>query len=496
MRQLNFENAQERSSGAAAASRQLSCETARDTTSGAAAAWRLVQSELREEFPASRHESYVETLNLVVVEQDQLVFLAHSQTQQLWLESEARRLIEQRLRNYIDVSHPIAIRLFKELSPLAQDVARAGGLDTPFGGGDARLPDTPKKGAAQQVFAGDFSTFRVGASNQRAAALARMAASRPSDATRLILFYGEPGVGKTHLAEAICNEVQGADPNKIVVGMQAMAFLEEFQEILHSRKSDLSAFKLRMREPSVLFLDDVQHLAGKKVTEDEFFAVLSHLMDRGRQVILTADAGPEALVGFSERLRHRLRCATTCEIGMPDESLRLEILRTRVAAHAAANPGFAVTDAALSMIASRMDVSARELDGAVGQLVLEWEVVNAPISAAVAESALRTRMLGAEKRIMIDHVREAAAQHFQMSQQELLRRTRERSVAYPRQVAMYVACKLTQQSLPNIARYVGNMDHTTVLHARKKITKLLESGTNEQVRRDVDAVIKLARQLA
>jgi chromosomal replication initiator protein len=347
---------------------------------------------------------------------------------------------------------------------------------------------------APQAFAGSFETFQVGPSNQKAVTLARMIAAKFSAATQLAVFYGEPGVGKTHLAEAICAAIVARDPAIRAVITSSLTFIDRFLSSMRNREEG-PAFKADCRAPDVLVIDDVQHIAGKKATEEEFMALLSYHLERGHQVILTADVGPGELDGFSGRLKHRLRCATACEIAMPDLALRRAILDSRVVVHAQSHPGFTVAPEALDLIATRMDVSGRELDGAISQLVLEWEMLQSPITAARAETVLRSRLVGAEKRIMIDHVREAAAQHFKMTQQELLRRTRERAVSYPRQVAMYVACKLTQQSLPNIAKYMGNFDHTTVLHARKKIDKLLLKGENESVRRDVDAVIKMARQL-
>jgi chromosomal replication initiator protein len=469
-------------------------------SAGAVAAWSLVRHELKREFPAKTYQLYIEPLEFLLQEDDQLVFLARTRTQQLWLESEARRLIEQKLLAYIDVPKPIALRTLNDLSPLAQECAKAAGLDLPLAGAEPRQKDAggkpgQGKSAPPQSFAGRFDTFQVGPSNARAFALARMAAQRSGGGGQLVLFHGEPGVGKTHLAEAICADIQERSPDRKVLMMKALTFLERFIEVLHVRKDEAAAFRATMRGPSVLVIDDVQHLAGKKITEDEFLAVLAHHLDGGSQVILTADVGPDGLDGFQDRLKHRLRCAVESRIELPDEVLRRAILDSRLGVHAQDTPGFAVEPAVLDMIAARMETSGRELDGAIGQLVLEWEVSKKPLTVVAAEAALRSRFVGAEKRIMIDHVRAAAAQHFSMTQQELLSRTRVPHIAYPRHVAMYVACKITSQSLPNIGKHIGGYDHTTVLHARRRITGLLEAG-DEAARRDVEAVTRQARHLA
>lgn len=494
---------------------------ARAESVSATAAWRVVRSELRGDFTPSDYVAYVEPLQLLLVENDRLVFLAQTRTQQLWLEREARRRIESRLKSYIDLSRPIAIQTENELSPMAreyvagakaawaaaaQPARRTLGASLSAVGDGSQSASGERNGSSnarsQQpighaggvALLGSFETFRVGPSNQRAFTLAQMIAAQITPATQLALFYGEPGVGKTHLAEAICRAAMQRDPSVRAELTKSLTFIDRFQSSMRNREES-PAFKADCRAPNVLAIDDVQHIAGKKATEDEFVGLLTYHLDRGHQIILTADVGPGELEGFSERLKHRLRCATACEIGLPDMALRRAILESRVAFHASSHPGFSVEPDALELIAARMEVSGRELDGAIAQLVLEWKMLQGSITAARAETLLRNRLAGSERRIMIDHVREAAAQHFKMTQQELMRRTRERAVSYPRQVAMYVACKLTQQSLPNIAKYMGNFDHTTVLHARKKISGLLLDGSNETVRRDVEAVMKMARSM-
>jgi chromosomal replication initiator protein len=268
-----------------------------------------------------------------------------------------------------------------------------------------------------------------------------------------------------------------------------------------------------MRDARLLIIDDVQRIAGKKATEEECFDTIAAVLERGGQVVLTALTGASGLNGFGERLAHHLKCATEVEIGMPDALLRREILDARVACYAEEEPSFEVEPRALDIIAERMAVSGRELDGAVRQLFLEWMDKRMPVSWEMAELALRSKIGAGEKRITLDMIKQATCKHFEMSVAELLRKTRETSVAYPRQVAMYLCAKQTTLSLPNIARMFGGFDHTTVLHARRKVEELLrlqeadargEAPSDRklvrhlplahQCRKDVDAIHRLLRQ--
>jgi chromosomal replication initiator protein len=308
----------------------------------------------------------------------------------------------------------------------------------------------------------------------------------------MVLFRGDPGVGKTHLVESIANEAVEQCPHLKVRLINGQQFSEDFIDHLN-RKRDTAAFKAGVRDADLLIIDDVPRVAGRKQTEIELYDTIMSVYARGGFVVLTAVAGQSGVAAFGDRLAHHLKCATECEIDLPDAGLRRQILQMRVDVHAASHEGFAVAPEALDMIAARMPVSGRELDGAVGQLMFEWLSTHQTITLERAEAALRSKMGDGVRKVTVDMIKAATAKHYQMSVAELLRKTREKAVSHPRQVAMYLSGELTTLSLPNIARLFGGYDHTTVLYAKRKVAKKLRESGGAELRRDVEEISKLLR---
>lgn len=335
----------------------------------------------------------------------------------------------------------------------------------PFPGAPNAEPEAPA--------ALSFDSFCVGPSNKAAYTMARAVAANQAGAFPLILFHGSPGVGKTHLLTAISAEASVLTPGRRVRYMMAPIFIQEFQDAL-AKKRDMSTFKSLVRENDLFLLDDVHRIAGKRVTEEEFLDTISVVMAHGGQVVVSADHGPNGLDGFDERLKTQLRGATDCAIGDPDFELRSRIVASRFAAYAAMHPGFAAEPAVLDMVAARVTASGRDLDGAVKQLLMIWLDEPQKITLATAEAALRHRFVP-EKKVTVDHIIKSVAKYHQLTPQELLERTRRAEIAKPRQIAMFLATKMTVRSLPDIARRFGGFDHTTVLYARNSVAKRVET---------------------
>ncbi|MDX2233208.1 MAG: DnaA/Hda family protein [Hyphomonadaceae bacterium] len=456
-------------------------------------AWALSKDELRAHFGEGIYRSYIEQLELALDEEDERIFLARAGgTQSNWLNAEAKDQIARRMSAHTRVYKPIRICVMRELNQKALDSIRARRLDPAIepvptvGAPPAQLPGGPRT----PQWAGTFSTLCVGPPNDKAVMLGRLIAARSAN-LRMVMVRGEPGVGKTMLVESIANQALEENPGLCVRLINGQRFTEDFVDALKGRR-DTSAFKAYVREADLLIIDDVPRVAGRKQTEEELYDTIMSVYDRGGFVVLTAVAGVSGVAGFGERLAHHLKCATECEIALPDEALRRQILAARVAAYAAEQPGFAVDGDALDMIARRMPVTGRELDGAIRQLMMEWLVSKAPITRETAETALRNRIAERERKVTVDMIKAAVARHFEMSVAELLRKTREKAVSHPRQIAMYLSTKLTTLSLPNIARLFGGYDHTTILFAKRKITRLLQECPD--MRRDVEEIMKLLRQ--
>ncbi|MBL8559614.1 MAG: ATP-binding protein [Hyphomonadaceae bacterium] len=448
-------------------------------------AWAMSKGELRSEFGEGYYRSYIEPLDLAAEEDGAFVFVARNgRTQREWLDERARGSIVARMAAHMRTMRPIPVRIceYRDLSPILRDC-----LDRAPASGAGVGGEPPRDAPARPQWRGRFETFCEGPSNQKALRMARLVAER-SGSVKMLLFSGAPGVGKTHLAEAIANAAVARDSMIEVRVISGQRFTEDFVDAV-SRKRDPAAFKASLRSADILIIDDVPRVAGRKATEEELYDTIIAVLDRGGSVVLTA-AGP--LTGFGDRLAHHFSCATECAIDLPDQTLRRSILDSLVTQRAADYDGFAVTPEALDMIADRMPVSGRELDGALSQVFAEWMNGEGAVSLQRAEEALRSKLPDRERRVTVDMIKAAVAKHYAMSVAELMRKTREKAVSHPRQMAMYLSTKMTPLSLPNIARLFGGYDHTTVLYAKRKVASLLL--TCNQTQRDSEAIVKLLRQ--
>lgn len=443
--------------------------------SGAHAAFESVRAELRAEFGQEEYRSWFENLSLLAEHEGSLYFVTPSATARDWLRRNGLHRLEARLAARLALSGPIVIATPGDLPDALRERAEEA---TP----SAELT------AARGAFL--FDNFCVGPSNQAAFTAARAIARNDTAAFPLTLLHGAPGVGKTHLQLALIAESHRLHPSRRVRYMMSQIFIEEFQAALHKRR-DSSGFKSMVRENDLLVLDDVQRIAGKRATEEEFFDTIAVVAAQGGQVVLSADHGAEGLNGFNDRLRVHLKGAVECAIAEPDFELRRRILDSKVLQYAACAPSFTVPGPVLDMIAARVRGPGRLLDGAVRQLLVEAGMAGREVTMELAESVLKSRFSAAEKRPTVDLIIKTTAKHFALTPQELLSRSRRRTIARPRQIAMFVCTRLTTRSLPDIGNRFGGFDHTTVLYARDRVAALVE--TDAQLREEVEAVERAVR---
>jgi chromosomal replication initiator protein len=432
---------------------------------GAARAYELVRKELFSEFGADFYRSYVDPLRLVADLDGVLLFRASTQVAQERLRQQAQHRLEKRLQAYEPRIEGIEILLEHEIPDDVRALA------------DARIEE-----ARPALVAGEaqpqsmtFDTFCQGPSNHRAFTVARMIAAGEGDAFPVWLVHSAPGLGKTHLLSSIAHEAGRRMPERKVLMMTGQEYLEQFQSALH-KKRDSSSFKEMVRAPHLLLIDDFQRICGKPATELEAFDTIHELTRRGGQVVLAADHDASGLKDLNDALRARLKGVPSCEIDEPDAALRRRILDMRVQHHARLTPGFSVGSDALDMIAERITGSGRDLDGALSQLIIEWKISGGTeVTMEAAANALQAKLSeAAEKRITVQLVQRVVARHYNMSVQQLLERTRRHTIARPRQTAMFLACRMTQASLPDIGARFGGFDHTTVMYARDRVQALVE----------------------
>ncbi len=320
----------------------------------------------------------------------------------------------------------------------------------------------------------NFANFLVGKSNQLAHAAAQRVASTAPDEPLLynpLYLHASVGLGKTHLLQAVAHAASAV--TRRVIYLTAERFMYGFVSALKAQTA--IAFKEKLRGIDVLVIDDIQFLQGKSI-QQEFCHTLNALIDARRQIVIAADRPPSELESLDERVRSRLAGGLCVEMGGLDEALRVKILETRIAAAKLAHPNFDVPPAVTAYVASVIQTNGRDLDGAVNRLLAHVSLNGAPLAVETAEAAIRDLVRPHEpKRIKIEDIQKLVASHFNVSRADILSSRRTASVVRPRQIAMYLSKVLTLRSLPEIGRRFGGRDHTTVLHAVRKIEALATS---------------------
>jgi chromosomal replication initiator protein len=338
-----------------------------------------------------------------------------------------------------------------------------------------------------------LDSFVTGPSNEFAFAVARRVASWADGHFNPVLFHGPYGFGKTHLLNAIAWEAARAAPDKKVVYLTAERFLSTFVRALQDKAT--SAFKDDLRTADLLLIDDVHFIGGKQSSQEELFHTLMALTAEGRRVVLSADRPPAGLTEVDARLRSHLSAGLVCGIEPADRTLRLGILERKLQLLARQHD-FRRTATArpevLEFLADRFTDSVRELEGALNTLVARLHDGVCTAGMDDVQAILRPHLRGGgEKRVTVDDIQKATAEHFGLKQIDLVSERRNRAIARPRQAAMWLAKQLTTRSLPDIGRRFGGRDHTTVLHAVRRIEEL--KAGDPQLTRDLEALVRKLR---
>jgi chromosomal replication initiator protein len=314
-----------------------------------------------------------------------------------------------------------------------------------------------------------FDNFVIGSSNRFAHAAALAVAEAPAQAYNPFFIYGGTGLGKTHLLQAIGAYVNDHAKKLTTRYVTSETFTNDFINSLRDKR--IEGFKHRYRAYDVLLVDDIQFLEGKERFQEEFFHTFNSLYEAGRQIVISSDRPPKEIATLEERLRSRFEWGLITDIQPPDLETRIAILRKKVTTDA-----IAVTDPeVLTFIAGRVTTNIRELEGALTRVVAFSSLTGLPLDVDLAEQVLRDLFpsTGDLREVTIARIQEAVCERFSLSVQELCSARRSQSVAYPRQVAMYLSRELTDASLPKIGKEFGGRDHTTVLHANAKITRMI-----------------------
>ena len=318
-----------------------------------------------------------------------------------------------------------------------------------------------------------FATFVAGPSNRLAHAAALSVAEQPGQTYNPLFIYGGVGLGKTHLLHAIGHKCQANGLNVYYVSSET--FTNDLIQSIRSQK--MSQFREKYRTLDVLLIDDIQFIAGKESTQEELFHTFNDLHSRGKQVVLSSDRPPKAMITLEERLQSRFEWGLMADIQLPDIEMRMAILRSK-----AETTNIEVPDSVLNIIAHHVRNNIRELEGALNKVIAYGQLTGDPIDMDLANMALADLMHMPEK-VTVERVIEKVANYYRLSLEAMRSSSRSRTVAYPRQIAMYLARSETDASFPQIGAQLGNRDHTTIMHGFEKINGLLE--TDATLRRDI-----------
>lgn len=324
-----------------------------------------------------------------------------------------------------------------------------------------------------------FDSFVVGKPNALAHAAARRVVESASVPFNPLFLYGGVGLGKTHLMHAIAHAIEEQDPSKTVMYLSAEKFMYQFVKAI--RSDSTMSFKEMFRSVDVLMIDDIQFIAGKESTQEEFFHTFNALVDQNKQIIISADKAPGDLTGIDERLRSRLAWGLVADIHPTTYELRLGILQAK-----REQLGAEVPDSVLEFLALKVTSNIRELEGALNRIVAHADVSKSEVTLETTQEVLQDLLRAHDRRITIDEIQRKVAEHYNLRMADMHSARRARNVARPRQVAMYLAKMLTARSLPEIGRKFGGRDHTTVMHAVRKVEELIEGDA--QIAQDVDVV--------
>jgi chromosomal replication initiator protein len=335
-----------------------------------------------------------------------------------------------------------------------------------------------------------FDTFVSGPANEFAFAVARRVASWADGHFNPVMFHGPYGFGKTHLLNALAWEAMRNEPAKRVVYLTAERFTSTFVKAIQDKQT--AAFKEELRNADLLLIDDVHFVAGKPSTQEELFHTLIALVEDGRRVVMTADRSPTELSDMEPRLRSHLQAGLVCGIEPADRTLRLGILERKLATLAQQGRFHpAARTEVLQFLADRFTDSVRELEGALNTLVARVGGDLARLTLDEAQAILRPHLACTERRVTVDQIQKTVSEHYGLKQADLISERRARIVARPRQVAMWLAKQITTRSLPDIGRRFGGRDHTTVLHAVRRIEAL--KAEDPAIARDVDILLRKLR---
>lgn len=443
---------------------------------GPQAAWKATLNELELQMTRATFNSWLKDAELVSVDENKYIIGVPTKHAKAWLEKRLHGTVLRTLSAVTNTAVDLHFIVFgDEAATNHQQPITNQAQTKPTTLGEQMETPTPLPTGDNTRLTDRFTfdTFVVGTSNRLAHAAALSVAENPGQTYNPLFIYGGVGLGKTHLLHAIGNQCR--DQGREVCYISSETFTNDLVQSI--RNKTMAEFRARYRTPDVLLIDDIQFIAGKESTQEELFHTFNALHSQGKQVVISSDRPPKAMVTLEERLQSRFEWGLMADIQIPDIETRQAILQTK-----AEESGLQIPRDVIEFIAQHVRNNIRELEGALNKIVAYAQLSGGDINADIINMALAD--LGRQpERMTIEQIITAVCDHYQVTAEQLTSRSRSRAIAFPRQMAMYLARTETDSSLPQIGERLGGRDHTTILYGYEKIANLAE--TDAEVRRSV-----------
>lgn len=437
--------------------------------------WGRVLAEMEKQVSKPSFETWLKSTKLLSYKQDTLTIAAPNSFARDWLENHYVHQIAAILHDLTGKEAMISFIVPKDQNLEDYDIP----APKPMVSQDDQPDFSP--GMLNSKYT--FDTFVIGSGNRFAHAASLAVAEAPAKAYNPLFIYGGVGLGKTHLMHAIGHYVQEHNPNAKVVYLSSEKFTNEFINSIRDNKT--VHFRNKYRNVDVLLIDDIQFLAGKESTQEEFFHTFNALHEESKQIIISSDRPPKEIPTLEDRLRSRFEWGLITDISPPDLETRIAILRKKARAD-----GLDISNEVMVYIANQIDSNIRELEGALIRVVAYSSLINRDINVDLAAEALKDIMPTSRSRVItILDIQKVVGEHYHVRLEDFSAKKRTKSIAYPRQIAMYLSRELTDFSLPKIGEEFGGRDHTTVIHATEKISTLLK--TDETLKNEIKQIKSL-----
>jgi chromosomal replication initiator protein len=455
--------------------------TGREMDTMTALDWETISQGLRSEIGDHNHRSWIEPLHFVAVTGSVLHFRAPSRFIGEWVQRNYQDRIFKLVRN---VAPQVTRFEFDVLGDQAQDASASDQIMKPAAPAQLREPGLAGAPLDAKL---SFDNFVVGKPNELAHAAARRVAEGGPVTFNPLFLYGGSGLGKTHLMQAIAWELHVQRPEMQVLYLSAEQFMYRFVQALRDRQ--IMDFKNLFRSVDVLMVDDVQFIAGKDSTQEEFFHTFNALVDQNKQIIMSADRAPGEIKSLEDRIASRMQWGLVVDLHPTDYELRLGILQRKAALFAQSYGQVDIGDGVLEFLAHKITTNVRVLEGALQRLFAFSSLIGQEISMDMVQDCLSDVLRSSDRRVTVEEIQRKVAEHFNIRLSDMLGPKRTRTIARPRQIAMYLSKELTTRSLPEIGRRFGGRDHTTILHGVRKVEEM--RATDRQLADEIELLRRL-----